>query len=196
MFTGPQIRLLGLKQWGIALMLCAIVVGLVPQRAEAWAYSGTSGRIGSVTLLPTISIGDLLMPSGYTAFTLYGNTGPEVYGSPASVGAQIVNAQYIIQTWDGSKWVNSAVTPVFTGHIAANQTSYRFPTPYVQPRMARGAFRFTWAFDWLINPGTTLLGSTYVITNQMSDHVCLTQSRLCQSYAGYFRTGGYLTGAW
>ena len=194
MFIGLQTRSLGLKRWGIALLLCVIVAGLVPQHADAWAYSGTSKRIGSV-VPPTIYIADLLMPSGYTAFTLYGDTGPAVYRSPASTGAQIVKAQYIVQMWDGSKWVNSAVTQVFTGQIAANQTSYRFPAPYVQPSVARGTFRFTWAFDWLTTSGT-LLGSTYVISDRTSDHVCVTRSRLCQSYVGSFRTGGYLTGAW
>ncbi len=194
MFSRSQTRTSLLRPWVVVLLLCFIAAGLVPQQASAWSYSSTKGSIGSV-VLPTISIGDLYMPAGYTAFTLYGNTGPMVCRSAASKGAQIVKAQYIVQLWDGAKWVNSATTQVFTGQIAANQTSYRFVTPYVQPALARGTFRFTWAFDWLTSTGS-LLGSTYVISNLISDHVCVTQSRLCQSYAGYFRTGGYLTGAW
>ncbi len=48
---------------------------------------------------------------------------------------------------------------------------------------------------WTTTSGTAL-GSTAIVSNATADHVCTTTTRLCASYPGYFRTGGYLTNAW
>jgi hypothetical protein len=143
---------------------------------------------------PTISIADLYMPSGYRQFTLLGNTGPLVYRSPASASAQNVMAMYVVEQWDGYKWVISAKSGTFSGTIAAGQTAYRFPAPYIQPITSRGYFRVSFIFSWAVN-GINL-GTTSVVGSLTSDHVCVTTYRLCQSYPGYFRTGGQGTGAW
>lgn len=184
MLTRPQVRMSRLKQLAVVLCLCAILAGLLPRQASAWATTGTSGRIGSIRDL-TIYVGDLYMPAGYTAFTLYGATGPLVSRSPGSAGIQNVNARYIVQRWNGASWVNLAMSPVFRGQISASQTYYRFPKPYIQPLETRGLFRLTWVMNWQTTTGA-VLGSTYVTANLQTDHVCVTQSRFCRSYAGYF----------
>ena len=178
----------------VGLTLIVLFVSLPLDRAYAWSYAPVSGRRGSVSL-PTIYIGDLYMPYGMTQFTLYGNTGPLAYRSPASSGTQIVKGKYLVEKWDGNRWVVSAQSTLFQGQILSTQTSLRFPAPYIQPVLARGTFRFTFALDWYTTGGA-LLGSTFIRSNLVSDHVCVTPHRLCKSYAGYFRTGGYQTGAW
>lgn len=178
----------------VAAALVVLMAGLPVGQAYAWSYANLSGRPGSVGI-PTIYIGDLLMPWGSTQFTLYGNTGPVAYRSPASTGAQQVSAVYTVQTLVGSSWVNTATTGVFYGQISAAQGSYRFPAPYIQPVASRGIFRVSWSFVWSTSTGVSL-GATNVISHLASDHVCVTPHRLCKSYPGYFQTGGYRTGTW
>jgi hypothetical protein len=178
----------------VALALIVLFVSLPLDRAYAWSYKPVSGTRGNVSL-PKIYVGDLYMPNGLTQFTLYGNTGPIVYRSAASTGIQIVKATYLVEKWDGFKWVIIKNSNLLQGQIGATQTYFQFAAPYIQPAIARGYLRFTWAFDWYATNGV-VLGATYVQSSLATDHVCVTKVRLCQSYPGYFRTGGYLTGAW
>ena len=178
----------------LAVLVVMVLLGSAPvSKARAWAYSAPTGRPGAV-IPPTISIADLYMPSGLRQFTLLGNTGPLVYRSPASTGAQNVGAMYVVEKWDGYKWVISARSGPLSGMIAAGQTAYRFAAPYIQPIASRGYFRVSFVFSWSAN-GVNL-GTTSILGNLTSDHVCVTRYRLCQSYAGFFRTGGMGTGTW
>lgn len=179
----------------VALVLVVLFSSLPIGKAYAWSYANPISRPGAVSVPPAIYIGDLMMPWGSTAFTLYGSTGPVAYRSPGSSGAQIVGAQYFVQTWNGSRWVNTAQTGTFTGQISASQTYYRFPAPYIQPLVSRGTFRVMYTFVWTTTAGATL-GATNVLPNLKNDHICVTTLRLCQTSAGYFQTGGYRTGTW
>ena len=178
----------------LAVLVVMVVLGSAPvSKAHAWTYGASTGRPGSV-ILPTIYVGDLLMPWGLRQFTLYGSTGPLAYRSPATTGAQAVAARYVVEKWNGSAWVMTTQTGVLTGTIAAGQRAYRFAAPYIQPVASRGYFRITYIFAWSANG--VGLGGTSVMGNLTSDHVCVTPYRLCQSYAGFFRTGGQGTGTW
>jgi len=171
----------------IAVFVLALVVlfsALPAGKAYAWSYATPSGRPGAASI-PTIYVGDLYMPWGSTQFTLYGSTGPIAYRSPGSTGAQTVAAVYTVQKLVGSSWVTTATAGMFTGQIGATQSSYRFPTPYIQPVESRGYFRVTWTFVWHSSTGT-YLGGTNVVSNLATDHVCVTTSRLCFTAAGYF----------
>jgi hypothetical protein len=179
----------------LAVLVVMVVLGSAPvSKARAWTYNASTGRPGSV-IVPTIYVGDLLMPWGLRQFTLYGSTGPLVYRSPATTGAQAVAARYVVEKWNGYAWVMTTQTGMLSGTIAAGQTApYRFAAPYIQPVATRGYFRVSYIFAWSANG--VGLGGTKVIGNLTSDHGCVTPYRLCQSYAGYFRTGGMGTGAW
>ena len=172
------------------LGLAAVVAlaGPCTPPASAWVYSSPTGSRGNVTSLPTISVGDLLMPSGYTQFTLFGNTAPTVGRSPGATDTQTISGQFSVEQWNGSAWVRITRSPVMTGRLTASQTTLRFPTPYLQPTVARGYFRVTFGFDGFDSAGR-LIGSTYVVADRVSDHACVTPVRLCQSYPGYVRTG-------
>jgi hypothetical protein len=170
-----------------ALVFALASIFVTAQGAFAWSYGVGTGTRGNVSL-PTIYVGDLIMPSGITAFTLYGNTGPIVGRNPASTGDQTAGAKYFVEQFDGAKWVIVAQSPLLSGQIRAGQTGIQLPAPYLQPFAARGYFRFRWQFAWTTSTGTAL-GSTDVVSNLVGDHVCVTKIRLCQPYAGYVRTG-------
>jgi hypothetical protein len=195
--TGKLARL-GHLQKGLlaALALSILLVSLPPERASAWSPAPVGGSRGSV-YVPQILVGDLGWPDGTTKFTLYAaaNARPVVGRSPASTGAQIVKAQYHVEAWDGTKWVIIKSSPLLQGQIGASQTSIPFIEPYLQPNLARGYLRFTYTFDWYTTYGA-FLGGTFVVSSLAQDHLCVTRIRLCQSYPGYVRTGGYLTGTW
>lgn len=168
------------------------MLGVAAPSASAWQYSQPY-RQGTVTL-PTVYVADLIQPAGNVAFTLMSNTGPVAYRSPATTGVQTVNSRYYVQIWTTGGWANSAHSPLMTGQLNSGLSTVTFPRAYLQPLQTRGYFRVTWAFDWYSNG--SLIGSTSVVSHLTSDHVCVTQSRLCQSSAGYVRTGGYRTNSW
>lgn len=183
MFTRSQVRLSPLKHLVAVLCLCAIIVGSFPGQASAWVLARTAGRPGSISNLTTY-VGDLLLGNGATAFTLYGSNGPLVSRSPGSSGTQLLRARYIVEKWNGSSWVQLTSQGMYSGQISANQTYYRFPRLYIQPLQTQGFFRITWIFDWRTTAGV-IIASTSVVSNLATDHVCVTQSRFCRSYAGY-----------
>jgi hypothetical protein len=157
-------------------------------RVKAWSNIPQSGRTGQV-ILPTIYVGDLLMPAGYTAFTLFGDTGPTVMRTPGSTGAQIVRAIYVVEKWNGYSWVTLTSAGPISAQILSTQAGYRFAAPYIQPVIAKGTFRFSWIFGWY-TPAGAQIGTTIMVSNLVSDHVCVTPKRPCKSSAGYFQTGG------
>ena len=162
--------------------------------AAAWSYGVSSNRPGAVSV-SNIYVGDLLNGSSATQFTLYGNTNVVAYRSPGSTGQQLVMAQYVVQQYVNGQWVAIATSPVMSGYIGARQASISFAKPNIRPSVARGYFRMAYWFAWSDSAGRAL-GSVTVLPNLSSDHVCATQLRLCQSGAGYVRTGGYRTNTW
>jgi hypothetical protein len=182
-------RLLRVVVAALGLAIASVIV--TAQGAFAWSYDVGTGTRGNVSL-PTMYVGDLLMPTGLTQFTLYGNTGPIVGRNPLSTGDQIIGVQYIVEQFNGANWVTIARSTFVTGRLRAGQTSIQFAAPYIQPLVARGYFRVTWYFTWSTATGSAL-GATAVVPNLTSDHMCVTKIRLCQMYAGYVRTGRNLT---
>ena len=181
----------------LVLALAILFISLTLDQAYAWSHTMGSGTKGNVSV-PSIHIGDLYMPYGMIQFTLFAETGPIVYRSPASSGSQIVTALYYVERWDlsSSRWIITAVNPyILTGQIGANQLGVQLPAPYMQPVQARGYFRFSWYFEWRTSAGVKL-GDTVIHSNLVADHVCLTPYRLCQSNSGYFQTGGFRTNQW
>jgi hypothetical protein len=186
----------------VLLALAVLFVSLPLDRAYAFYSVPQNGKAGSVSL-PTIYVGDKassctrIYNSTVCAptFTLYGETGPIAYRSPAFAGSQIVQAIYVVERWDGSNWVATAKSDVLQGQIGLGQTSVQFVKPHMQVQVAQGYFRFSWLFSWLSSTGA-VYGSTIVVSNLTTDHVCVTPARLCQVYPGFVRTGGYLTGKW
>jgi hypothetical protein len=187
-----------------AILLALIVLfGSWPvEKARAWSYAYSNGRPGSVSI-PTI----LIYEQNNGCATIYGsqvcvhnlalagNGHPVAYRSPVSGGAQLVSALYTVQQLNGSVWVNVNHAGPFHGQISATQNYYVFPAPYLQPPSSQGIFRLILTFAWSTTTGISL-GNTSIVPNLSSDHRCATIYRLCQSFPGYFRTGGYLTGAW
>jgi hypothetical protein len=181
----------------LVVALTMLMISLPLDRAHAWSHTAGTGTRGNISL-PSIHIGDLYMPVGMTQFTLYGETGPIVYRSPASTGSQTITAMYYVEKWDASssRWVITAVSPnLLTGQISANQVGVQLAAPYIQPVQARGYFRFSWFFEWRTSTGVKL-GDTVIHSNLVADHVCQTPYRLCQSNSGYFQTGGFGTNQW
>jgi hypothetical protein len=173
-------------------MTALLLLGVGAQSASAWTFSGARGRIGSVTL-PAVYVDDLLMPNGYREFTLLSNNGPLVYRSPATNGFQTVRTRYAIEKFVNGAWYRVANSPLMTRTISSGQSAVRMQALYLQPGTARGYFRVTWAFEWY-NANGVLLADTLVLSNQSSDHTCVTPYRWCASYAGYVRTG--VAGGW
>ena len=168
-------------------MTTVMVLAIGVQSASAWTFSGARGQVGSVTL-PVVSVADLLMPSGYRAFTLLSNNGPVAYRSPATSGYQTVKARYTVKKFVDGAWYQATNSPLMSRTMATGQSAVRFPALYLQPGSARGYFRVTWAFDWH-NANGSMVATTHVVSNQTSDHACVTPVRWCQSFAGYVRTG-------
>ncbi len=184
-------RLVFYRRWihSIVAVILGIAVLATDQAAFAWSYSATQGKAGGVAL-PKIFVGDLYMPYGQTQFTLYGDKGPTVYRSPGYSGAQIVAVIYYVEQWNGSKWVNVSSSNVLIGQISATQAGVQFTVaPYLQPTVAKGYFRFGTFVTWFTS-GQVLLGNTKMVSNLVSDHICVTKKRFCQSYPGYVWTGG------
>lgn len=167
----------------IALLLIA---GFIPSKSvHAWAYSGMANKPGAVHV-PAIYVADIpIRVAGIwiSQLTLLGSTGPTVFRSPGYTGEQIVSARYQVEKWNGARWVVVATSNVMTGRIAANQNSFKFAAPYIQPQPVMGNLRFTWIFVWLTR-NNVMLGGTTVVPNVKGDHVCNTKR--CQAYAGYF----------
>jgi hypothetical protein len=183
----------------LAVLVVMVVLGSAPvNKARAWGYNSPTGRPGAVSV-PQVYIADVVMPNGIRVFTLNQHTtatsGPFAYRSPATTGVQNVAAHYVVEKWDGYKWVRSASAGPFIRQIGSAQPGVYLPKIYIQPLTSRGYFRVTWYFAWATTTDIAL-GSTAIMSDRSSDHVCATPYRLCQSYAGYFRTGGVGTGAW
>jgi hypothetical protein len=171
----------------LVVLALMVMLGSSPvHKVHAWSYSGYSGQVGTV-IVPTIKIDDQPF-AGYTQFVLWSNTGPVVYRSPASQGIQNIQAVYRVEQWNGSAWQVVVTSPVLKGQILATQSGVQMVALYLQPTVARGYFRVTWAVVWSSSTGT-VLASTYIVPNLVGDHQCVTQIRLCKSYPGYFTTG-------
>ena len=170
----------------VAVALIILVSAFPTGKASAWYYAPPIvGRPGGVSISP-IYVGDLLMPTGVTAFTLYNssNAGPIVSRSPAAGGPQTVGAIYSVEKWDGVRWVTVVKSAAIVRTISATQTNIRFPAAYLQPTSARGYFRVSWAFAWTSSTGVSL-GAVVVNSDRINDHICVTPIRVCQPYAGY-----------
>lgn len=169
-----------------------VLFGSLPvDKAFAWSYLLPSGRPGAVSI-PRVYISDLpaganiLYPTFYNSST---SSGPIVYRSPATSGDQFVSGTYALQFLNGSDWVTIAyaVNSPFSGWIRAGQNSIVFPNLYIQPYpIQAGYYRVTWVFAWKTGAGV-VLGSTAVVSNLATDHVCYKTTIPCRSYAGSVR---------
>ncbi|MEO5887567.1 MAG: hypothetical protein ABIQ77_07885 [Anaerolineales bacterium] len=190
----------------LAVLMVMVLFGSLPAgKAHAWTYMNPVARPGRVYVPTTITVQDIRFActtdrNGITscnyAYTLSSPTGPVIYRSPASTGAQAVAAQYQMEQWDGSKWVAISRQGPFIGQIGSLQNYYTFPAPSLSPVGAgRGYYRVTWTFAWSTTTGVSL-GGVSVVPNLATDHACATIYRLCQTFPGYVRTGGFQTGQW
>ncbi len=189
-------RLVWYRRWihSIIAVILGIAVLATDQAAFAWSYTTLQGRAGQVAM-PSVLLSDIYA-AGYMQFTVYSTGNAVAYRSPASSGIQNVAVIYYLEKWDGSQWVMITRSAPMKGQITASQQSIRFPGPYIQVNgSARGYFRLGALFQWATTTGV-LLGNTAVNSNLATDYKCITTSRLCKSYPGYFRTGGFLTNAW
>jgi hypothetical protein len=180
----------------VSLLVVFLLVGFFPVReAHAWSMPYAVGRIGQVHLY-TVNIGDSFSYFGAPDFTLYGK-GPIVYRTTGSTGAQIVTVTYMLEQWDGYKWVliTNPYVSVLRGQIASNQAYVQLGNAQLRPTVSRGYFRFRWDVAWSTSTGV-VLGTTIILPNLVADHTCVTPYRLCQVYPGYFRTGGQGTRTW
>lgn len=197
-------RVSKLQKTLLAVLMVMVLFGSLPAgKAHAWTYMNRVARPGEVRV-PTITVQDLRLScttdrNGITicnyAYILSSPTGPVIYRSPASTGAQAVAAQYQMEQWDGSKWV-AIKRQSFSGQIGSLQNYYTFPAPYFSPVGAgRGIYRVTWAFAWSTTTAVSL-GGVAVVPNLATDHACATIYRLCQTFPGYVQTGGFQTRQW
>lgn len=182
----PALRYRRLLHSAAALFL-AITILATHQTASAWSLKTVQGRPGSA-IVSNIAVADLLMPAGYSAFTLLGETRPFAYRSPAFSGGQIIQALYVVQRWNGSAWVNVANSGLIRRQISSTQPGAYFPAPYIQPAISKGYFRLLYIFDYYTAAGVAL-GRSWVIPNLVTDHKCVTPKRPCAVAAGYFWTG-------
>ena len=178
----------------VAVALILLFGSLPVDKAYAWSITPQSGKGGSV-VLPQIHIGDQYMPYGQTQFTLYSQTGPVVYRSPAAAGAQTVSLVYVLETYVNGKWVFVTQSKVFNQQIGAAQVGTIFPALYVQPLVARGYFRLSYFVGWKDANGAGL-GHSLVSSNLASDYKCVTTVRWCRTAPGWFQTGAYMENTW
>jgi hypothetical protein len=171
----------------MVVLMLVVLFSLFPARSVgAWYTANPFYRPGMV-YVPSVYITDVQIPNyNYgPVYTLMTDVGPLAYRSPASTGAQTVLLRVQYEKWNGTQWVLSAHTS-WTRQILAGQNSVRFPTLYIQPLEAKGAFRVTWQFLWASPTGASL-GVITVLPNTTSDHVCVTPYRTCRSNNGYFQ---------
>jgi hypothetical protein len=186
----------------IAIALAVLFLSIPLEQAQAFYVGQAEGTVGKI-VLPVIYAGDIHITCVkiYAAtvcppvFTLYAQTGPVLYRSPAFAGSQIVQGMYVVEQWDGSKWLPIAQSNLLQAQIGATKEKVSLAQPYMPLTVGQGYFRFTWIFSWFSSKGDRL-GSTIVLSNNKSEHECVTPARLCLSYDGFIRTGGYLTNEW
>ena len=158
--------------------------------SSAWQQSNAAGSPGTVTNLSTAYAGDVYQ-TGTKLFTMWADTAPIVYRSPAAAGAQTVRLRYLLERWTGSTWAIAASSNVMTGGISSAQNGVRFQTaPRLTPQATTGYFRLSYAIDWS-NAYGTVVASTFVTSNASSDHACGTvnPNRYCISYGNYVYVG-------
>jgi len=178
------------------LMAATCVAAVLPPPAAAWKYSNNRGSPGSVTVAQVSPFED-------GRFTTYGPfisfmtfDTPYVARSPATSGAQSVQATYVVQRWNGSSWyiVIRQDTPVYT--IPAGRQGVYLPKLYRSPTIQRGYFRVVWVVAWAA--GGASLGSTTIIPSRDTDFRCQQMVRPCAVSDSWVRLGraNALGGGW
>ena len=184
------------------IVLGAMVATLVAGNAgtaQAWSYTAASGSAGSVTL-PRINVSDIFVNYGGTSaatLTIDSTTGPLVYRSPATTGAQDVFAIYQLEKWNGSAWASVAQSTK-SGRIAAGYNAIRLPRVSFMPTSGKGYYRVAFAIGWKVPGASTNLGMGVLNANATSDFACISPLRPCQVSAGFVQVGRLyqLGGGW
>jgi hypothetical protein len=183
---------------GVAVLVAAsCAVAVLPPAAAAWKYSNNQGRPGSVTLaqVSPFEDGRFTTYGPFVSFMTFDT--PYVGRSPATSGAQVVQAYYIVQRWNGSSWYQVARqdTPVYT--IPAGRQGVSLPKLYRSPTIQRGYFRVLWLVGWDAAGGGAL-GGTTIVPSRETDFRCQQMVRPCESSGSWVRIGraNALGGGW
>lgn len=189
--TATRRTVLGIGRRIVVLgaMVATLVVGNAGT-AQAWSYDYAQGSAGTVSL-PQVNVSDTFLYIGgkYVATLVIDSaTGPLVYRSPATTGAQDVAAVYSLERWNGSAWTIQANIQA-TGRIAAGVSALRLPRASFTLTSGKGYYRVLWAFVWKVPGASSNLGVGALTANSTSDFACITPLRPCQVSAGYVRAG-------
>lgn len=175
----------------LLVILAATIASLVvtPSRADAWTYAFVNGRAGSVSVPQVLAVDDGQYTTYGPYLTLRSHAGPTVHRSPATSGPQNVGGIYVVQQWDGSRWVEVTRQSTGTYRIPAGYNSVQLPRFHRSPRTQRGYFRVVWIFGWDNADTGAGLGNTVITPSVTSDFHCATSARPCASSAHWMRIG-------
>jgi hypothetical protein len=175
------VRFFGAAALGIATLG---TLGATASPASAWVYNGAAGRPGGVTITQ-VRVAD----TQGGQLTFFSANGPIVNRTPGTTGAQDVLMTYWVQKYNGAQWV-SLTSRQSSVRIPSGYNRARLPNLSVQPLLNNhGYYRVIEFFQWNA-PGTgTPIGFSFVNPSRVTDHACVTQSRLCAAYAGFVQVG-------
>lgn len=169
------------------LVVLVLAVGMsLLQSAPASAYTvnnnGRPGRVVGYQVQGT-HYNSCTHTTYYTCFTPWVvGTGPLVYRSPASTGAQKIGAVYQLQYYNGSSWIDYGQR-IYTRYLRRGDSRLRLPRIDFLPNRG-GSFRVKIGVVWTNRRETRNLGAKVLTYNQYGDFVCNTRYP-CEAGAGY-----------
>jgi hypothetical protein len=176
----------------VATAVVALAAAFLAAPAAAWEYVGGKGRPGEVWVPPVYPFEDgrYTTYGPFLMFTTF-QSGPYVYRSSGSTGAQSVIGQYIVQRWNGEQWYVASRQQTPPTDIPAGARGVYLPRLWRSPGgnqlYNRGHFRVIWVIAWAADGAG--LGSIGVIPSAAGDFRCQNMVRPCQATARWVRLG-------
>ncbi|WP_156165073.1 hypothetical protein [Demequina silvatica] len=177
-------------------IVSAIIVGVaamvgVGGSADATQSAG-DGRPGPTRVFkPMITAFEeqnLIELNVIATYRVFGTMGLQsVKRSPATASRQRVAIRYLLQQWDGTRWVTDRLSPVYRGWLTAAQPSLSSPAwatyPSRQPTLPR-SYRFAFVVRWY-TPGGKHLGSRIIVPAHSGETACSVVHMKCTAAPGF-----------
>jgi hypothetical protein len=167
----------------LALVLAAAAVSalaaIFAPVADAWTRLGGEGRPGGVTIFQVQAShfdacqGNVKFPPAICARPEITGRGPVVRRSPALSGRQAVLAVYVLQRWEGGRWVGQNQR-TFARAIEPGQQALQLPAIHMQPQSTAFRYRVVVLLAWG-TPDYQTVGGSVIVLNHAGDYVCNTR---------------------
>lgn len=178
----------------LAAVLLSGVLSMVSAAPAAAVTEVTSGRPGRTTVhTPMLTIRDnqvFLQPGLIMSYKSFATNGATVGRSPRGrrkARVQTVWAQYTLQSWDGTSWVNYQVSEAYSRRMGRRTRAVTFPAWSVQPAnqyTMPASYRLGMSFVWTNRRGRTI-GTKIVVHDLASEVQCATVHQRCTNHGGY-----------